>query len=181
MICLVYLVFKRWFNHGLWEMMWGNTQSAQGSLRGQTKKMIWDWEAKLVVVGLKIKWLFLTMGIADHWNKEPGDLINSPLHTALKSRLAAPLQMNLKWPVVAPSSAHGDVVVRPGLNPSHTGKARQAQSNVFSVYHPIWGYKMSAKSSLFYSIRLHGFFLLLAHCSAAGGYFCICFSGQNWK
>lgn len=76
--------------------MWGNTQSAQGSLRGQTKKKIWDWEAKLVVVGLKIKRLFLTVGIADHWNKEPRGLINSPLHTALKSRLAALLQMNLK-------------------------------------------------------------------------------------
>jgi len=99
MICLVYLVFKRWFNHGLWEMMWGNTQSTQGSLRGQTKKKIWDWEAKLVVVGLK--WLFFTVGIADHWNKELRDLINSSLHTALKSRLAALLQMNLKWPVVA--------------------------------------------------------------------------------
>jgi len=73
--------------------MWGNTQSTQGSLRGQTKKKIWDWEAKLVVVGLK--WLFFTVGIADHWNKLR-DLINSSLHTALKSRLAALLQMNLK-------------------------------------------------------------------------------------
>lgn len=52
-----------------------------------------DWKAKLVVVGLEIKELFLTVGITDHWNKEPRDVANSSFHTALQHRLATFLWM----------------------------------------------------------------------------------------
>lgn len=52
-----------------------------------------DCKAKLVVVGLEIKELFLTVGITDHWNKELRDGANSSSHTALEHRLASFLWM----------------------------------------------------------------------------------------
>lgn len=59
----------------------------------KVRKRSRDWKAKLVVVGLEIKELFLTVGTTDHWNKELRDVINSSSHTALECRLATSLWM----------------------------------------------------------------------------------------
>lgn len=134
----------------------------------EDRKRSRDWKAKLMVVGLEIKELFLTVGITDHWNKEPRDVVNSLSYTALERGLATFLWMwtesqavglgevkNVNFQLRKPEMTcggmrerfhlhHAEMVAGPGLAPTDIGKGRQALSCSCCAPSPAWGCKISA-------------------------------------